>query len=259
MSHFCLGVLLELDEVLYKDEEELYESDIEYRIQEKLERFCEDPDAVPEEYLEFNDNSDEVMNFLEVNDYVNEKRKLTFREAASECGYQTFNIEGEEKAGYYYNPNGKWDWFQVGGRWENSIKLKDGTKASFALLKDIDFSKNKNVIEQANRFWELYIEKGKENLTEEEKKELKFVFYKPAYYIDRYKTKENYANQLASFSTYAVLDTDGEWYDPGDMGWFGISSATPDEENDFNLSYYDKFIKNKDFENTVLVMVDCHI
>jgi hypothetical protein len=30
------------------------------------------------------------------------------------------------KKGHWYNPNAKWDWYSLGGRWSGSIKLKEG-------------------------------------------------------------------------------------------------------------------------------------
>jgi len=33
----------------------------------------------------------------------------------------------------------KWDWYQIGGRWKNFFKLKNGEFANSAALKDIDF------------------------------------------------------------------------------------------------------------------------
>lgn len=60
------------------------------------------------------------------------------------------------------------------------------------------------------------------------------------------------------FSTYAILTPDGEWHEPGPMGWWGIPNATNDEIVDFKDNYYEKFIKsaNPDWNLTI---VDCHI
>lgn len=37
-----------------------------------------------------------------------------------------------------YNPNGKWDWYKVGGRWSNSIRLMSDT--GFATANDADMN-----------------------------------------------------------------------------------------------------------------------
>lgn len=48
-----------------------------------------------------------------------------------------------------YNPNSKWDWYSIGGRWSNFLKLKNGLCADSALLSDVDFffdSKDKSFV-----------------------------------------------------------------------------------------------------------------
>jgi hypothetical protein len=40
--------------------------------------------------------------------------------------------------GYWENPNKKWDWYELGGRWQGAITLKDGSTADQAVLKDIN-------------------------------------------------------------------------------------------------------------------------
>jgi hypothetical protein len=59
------------------------------------------------------------------------------------------------------------------------------------------------------------------------------------------------------FGTWAVLDHTG-WYEKGEMGWWGLSTATPEDKANFSKSYMDNFIKNENPE-TYLVVVDCHI
>lgn len=39
-------------------------------------------------------------------------------------GYHVENIDGEERYGYWCNPNGKWDWHSLGGRWRGAFMLK---------------------------------------------------------------------------------------------------------------------------------------
>ncbi len=43
--------------------------------------------------------------------------------------------------GYWYNPNAKWDWYQLGGRWKNKLPLKNGTDANSANWCDVDKNK----------------------------------------------------------------------------------------------------------------------
>jgi len=73
------------------------------------------------------------------------------------CEYAGYEKNEDGRYGYYENPNAKWDWYQLGGRWAGSFKLKDNAKplratelswasgptkngwCDAALVKDIDF------------------------------------------------------------------------------------------------------------------------
>lgn len=186
-----------------------------------------------------------------------------------------------------YNPKSKWDWYAVGGRWAGSLKLKENSdgelekpklnricpsidieksktykknlkerKVDSALKKDIDFSIDEEQYKEALRFWELYIDK-QEPITEEDRELIKWAYYKESYLKERYGNKETYAKFIASFNTCAVLK-DGAWYEAGETGWFGSSSASPTEKGKFERSLYDKFISDLP-EDTRITIVDCHI
>lgn len=88
-----------------------------------------------------------------------------------------FNAE-EGAYGYYENPNAKWDWYQIGGRWSGYFRVKQGVKpelgerswmdtdspplesnqADSALKKDIDFDlmMDENEQEQLKYYHEFY-------------------------------------------------------------------------------------------------------
>jgi hypothetical protein len=53
--------------------------------------------------------------------------------------------------GYWENPNAKWDWYEIGGRWSDSLQLKDGTKTNQARFGDIDWEK---MIDEKATFWQ---------------------------------------------------------------------------------------------------------
>lgn len=153
-----------------------------------------------------------------------------------------------------YNSNAKWDWYTVGGRWRNLI---DGNSC---LVKDIALKKELSVEKKAH-LKEYYdaITTELEDRTAEQKELLKedFLLYKPKYYREAYPTFDDYLDARSSFSTYAVLTSDGEWFEPGQMGWFGMSHSTPHDETHF----YQKFaeIIQKANKEDTFVVVDCHI
>ena len=110
--------------------------------------------------------------------------------------------------------------------------------------------------DRAKRFWELFVE-GEEPKNEEEKEIIKGVFWTPEYYKNHYGSKEEFAKQNASFSTYSVVK-DGEWLEAGKMGWWGISFADTKEEKEWD-SGYSKLVFGDAEDDDYLTIVDCHI
>lgn len=127
-------------------------------VEDQLAKFCEDTEYVEEEFLEFEDKTEELE--MEWNDGFSEgimhegefihkhnissklkideeevekmeKIKLYHRDRYSSIeefaekyfGYQQDPETGEY--GYWTNPYSKWDWYQVGGRWRGFFKLKE--------------------------------------------------------------------------------------------------------------------------------------
>lgn len=66
-----------------------------------------------------------------------------------------------------------------------------------------------------------------------------------------------YIDHFNPVTTYAALDDDG-WHAPGEMGWFGCSTDTPDEKGAFVKAFFGKFVKTAQPDD-LLVIVDCHI
>jgi hypothetical protein len=153
-----------------------------------------------------------------------------------------------------YNPNSKWDWYEVGGRFSGMLKRKDGGDCDAAIVSDIDFSDDEAVYYRSLRFWDEVVEKRKETHVGDEF----FSFYKPEYYLEFYGDRETYAKSMAAWSTRAVVTPDGEWHEPGRMGWWGMSSDTPDSSKDWYAKFRERFIDSAD-PNWILTIVDCHI
>jgi len=221
MSHFTVGVILDdlndLESILEKyDEEKQVEPYISMTKDELEDEFKAEDDISWDEFIE-DKNLDSNGNLLST-----------------------------------YNPNSKWDWWVIGGRWGNVIRLKTGERANYAKIKDIDFSLDMTVHKEAERFWELVVE----GLPLKDGEEMPVLFYKPKYYLDMYETKENYANNIASFNTFALI-YNGEWYEEGEMGWWGISNTTKDSLRNYK-ELFSKIISGADPED-YFVIVDCHI
>ena len=222
MSHFTVGVLVDKKG---KNLEELLAT-----YQENNMGDC------PKEYLEFQNCTDEVLKNFE--EYKKEYKDLdTF--VKDYYGYE----KNGDKYGYWENPNAKWDWYEIGGRWSNMLLTKDGIKVDYAKLKYIDWEliKARN-IENAERVWNSNPQ-GIERLFSG---------------IEKNDTKESFIKRNSEFTTYAVITPDGKWHSKGNMGWFGISDESEEEANKWADNFYDAFIRNADQE-LMLVIVDCHI
>lgn len=102
-----------------------------------------------------------------------------------------------------YNPRSKWDWNELGGRWEGFLILKDGGEANISKFGEID--------------WNKMIQ------------EKKFPF--------------------------AVVK-DGEWFQKGRMGWWGIITNAKDD--DVWEEEVARLLSDVSDETTMSI-IDCHI
>lgn len=238
MSHACCLVILNEDEEL----------------EEVMKPFEESPED--EEYLEFEDYTDDVLK--EYQDYVREGREeINFAEFLESNGY----IEENGRYGYKTNPNGQWDWYEVGGRWSNYLKLKDDIKhpkeiivsngkpfegyethCDSCMKEDFDYEGMKRQrYENAIKSWE-----------EHEKHPDKDAFWE--YGIRKGETKEEYLKRMEKESLFYTILKNGEWNSRGDLGWFGLSGNDDDKWNQFE----EKLIKESDNKSR-FILIDYHI
>ncbi len=170
------------------------------------------------------------------------KKYKTFENFMEEyCGYSERDPK-TGKYGYWHNPQAKWDWYSLGGRWTGYFKLKNNVVSSQyasvgrpglmtepaepgtadqALKSDIDFEAMlKENTEKANKNW-LEIEKL---LATGNKSDKQKTYWEYGY---KDEGKEKYLKGHSSWSTFAVVK-DGKWYEKGDMGWWGMVSDEKD-------------------------------
>ena len=231
MSHFSLAVLHEenqdIDELLAPYDEEL-ESDLmlEYTRAEAIKAAREDYEGneakTDEECIKF---------FAEMSRYV---------------------TDADGNVYVKFNQDAKYDWYEIGGRWKNYLRVK-GEHADSARLRDIDFGPDEEMYKDALRFWDVVV--GHMPPRPEEKC---FSIYNEKYYRDTYGDRENFARMRSLFTTHAVITPDGEWHERGEVGYFGYSSETPEEGLEWDKNYVERFIKNAD-KDLILTIVDCHI
>lgn len=195
----------------------------------------------------------------------------TFEDFAK--SYHGYDSPDEEtgRYGYWENPNRKWDWWVVGGRWSGALRVKPNSKDVFlgnrswtnedenigplnvdsCLIGDIDFEgMHEDARVKAEKTWVNAEEKDKKyGLNEQMRKFL--------YGINVDDTRESYVERCASrpFTTFAVLKG-GQWYERGEMGWWGVVSneMSVDEWNE----QFSKLVKELPADTRVWC-VDCHI
>ena len=177
-----------------------------------------------------------------------------------------------------YNQESKWDWYEVGGRWCGKLILKtkgtgkrgtkswalgdtdpygdeDGLYTDSAPLSQIDFkAMDKVEVVVAMEYWDdVFGGNTPYNST--------YVATLQESLLTTFKTKENYANKMGKFSTYALLTPYHGWVEPGEMGWFGISAAQPEQRQKFKATVFPNIIKDlkKRSPHIMISIVDCHI
>lgn len=218
-----------------------------------IDRLLAPYSEVNEEYYSFHpvfNNKNEAMAAYEAEDHLI-KDKYNFDDWCNV--YHNYEVIGN-KYGHNYNDNAKWDWYTVGGRWDGEMEeyLKDNVDLEQCYFKvgDYNFGLNERLANEAEAFWEGYVE-GKDPDAED--------LFKPSYYTSLYKNKYEYINSMAYPCTpFAFVDSDGNWFENGKMGWFACHDGTRQSrmtyEQQWKMATTD--INNQD---KYLVWVDCHI
>lgn len=169
--------------------------------------------------------------------------------------------------GYWENPNARWDWYQLGGRWQGTLLVREdcesyqGSKGLLGASAHEDDSAPKNykwvdIAKIKDVQWIAMQELKKRERAKcwvellKESKEHRLL-----YGITDTMTKEEYVNKNTHFSTYAVITPDGEWCEKATMGWWGMAF---NEKDGWDKRYFDNFIRNTDPEYYIAI-VDCHI
>lgn len=147
--------------------------------------------------------------------------------------------------GYWENPNAKWDWFVVGGRYAGRLVMKDGHVTDSAPVGELDLDGMLRARQES--FREQYRAAMKEMGDPGMRK---FI-----YGVEEGATEEQHVAKAKALSAFAVLK-DGKWYEKGEMGWWAMVSNEKDD--DAWDREFDLLIKSLPPE-TRITFVDCHI
>lgn len=210
----------------------------------------------------------EIARLLAPYDEATEDKKYLEFEPDEEADFD----EERGERGWWVNPNAKWDWWVVGGRWSGLLTLKPGAgtgsygerswtnedavipenMVDSALVRDVDFAPDATVYAEAVRFWELYVD----HQPLKDGETMPGTWYRPEYFSDQYGTKENYAISQSEFSTYAFVSSDGTWHGEARMGWFGMDDNTREKRETQRTALADYIANHPD---EFITIVDCHI
>lgn len=289
MSHYSVGVVIDgtvpferlenkLSEILHTYDENmevepyLYKTktdiiDEVLKSKEEYKSFCElmetDEEEFDKQYPRF--NKEYIKNRYEE---IKDKTEMELYEEYIEG--ELLDDDGNILA--TYNPKSKWDWWTIGGRWPNLLAVKHGTEginSSMVTLSAFDDEipeRNTDTYKGVNgaRFKDINFElaryfrydfDSKEDLLnrydldDEFKEEIG----------ENYGSLENFINQIESQEALAyAMVINGEWIEPGKMGWWAMSDETDESRKVYNEKITEYFEDHKDSDDW-LVIVDCHI
>ncbi len=197
-----------------------------------LTPFQENDGTCPEEYLEFMAEVPKGQVKRYIKKRLSEMPKLeqaryskfSDKEFLKRYGGFTPNEKGDY--GYYANPNSKWDWYSMGGRWRGYFKLKPGKEGVVGDRSGLN--------KKDTRIWPGGVDQARKGDID---------------FDGMYKERPN------DTATFAVLK-DGEWYEKGEMGWWCM--VKDEKSNDAWDREFKKLLDSIP-DDEFLTMVDCHI
>lgn len=282
MSHYAVAVITDdqtsVDELLAPYDENLEVAPYIYRTKKQiiedarkriadLRKSMKDYADNPEKYLKdynvywLEGGTETYVNPPKLSQYAKVKlscEKMSDEELYQQCTYKDEDYDNEGNELSTYNPNSKWDWYVVGGRWSNRIKKNDGSNCNSCYVADMAIGRNEDTYRKAIRFWEVVVEE--KPLEECEDKSDFDAWYKKDYYKERYLSKEIYADSVSKENDfYAIVTPDGVWHEPGSVGWFGVSNAAYEESRKFDANYFKDYIEPYSDHDHTITIVDCHI
>ena len=191
-----------------------------------------------------------------------------------------------KQSGLYstYNPNSKWDWYLIGGRFSDKLELTDegieetikqhnhgwfgqaSKKEQIEYVKYTDSAPIKYIKwhttlsqeekDELRRWWKINVDGDEPKDGEEEDEDF---FWNLDWFRRRYKDADIYIKLKEMIIFFAVITPDGKWYAPSNMGWWACTDGEPEDELKWDLEFYDRFIKPNLDSNLICTVVDCHI
>lgn len=279
MSHFCMWAVTKSD-----DDDELERIMQPYHefectgIHDEYVVHTDETKYAIEKFNGYKDDYKTVSDFLKSWFGCNNisKESENFDESTAEGNYGIVSDDDTKIIKYvaYTNPNSKWDWWEVGGRWSDSKDFVTQKKninidkmiEEYKLDLTETYTEVKAIFDKypEHRMWRDILAECNDNYdkareiynTQPAAKELsRYWLTESEMQLIKNSTVEEYI--VAKLKTYApcfgVVTEDG-WYESGEMGWF--ATVRNEDEN-----WYDTFMNlwNSIPDDYYIWTVDCHI
>jgi hypothetical protein len=235
--------------------------------------------GVEDQYVVQVDKTDEITKAFNDQDQYDSLDKY---------GREHYGIGMDENGKFFEftNPNKKWDWWVIGGRWTDWFNQVQGTKSMFD-FEELRRKRNEEATELMADLaklaeghsdiiaWSDHLKKydGGSNsaidLAREDYQNLGFVKATREYMQKNFGPfgpdagkllldPQRYIRQQTEGACvpYAYV-IDSKWHQKGEMGWFGMSSDTDDDIDPWNHGF--KTLLDSLPEDTKITIVDCHI
>lgn len=200
-----------------------------------------------EEYFSFVPLSEEKLAWLRdfhKKHYPND----SFEEFLTSEGY--INSEEDGSIGFMANPDGKWDWYTLGGGDWQFDKLPnagdDGRKNDYRYT-ERDYSERMSKKTYARMV--TIVKNGEDPFGTISKEEAER-------FLEDYPDEELYLLTRKWNYPYAFITPDGEWHCPGTVGWFAVSDDTPESLRKY-INEWAAYVTSD--ANPFVCFVDCHI
>lgn len=144
-----------------------------------------------------------------------------------------------------YNPDSRWDWWCIGGRFSEEKDIQKIGEYKVKLHKDdgIEDKQLRVLYPESAEHYDCMI-----------KDEPGASMYSSEYIKKIYPTFSDYMRRA---DLYSILTPDGEWLEAGKMGWWGISLSGDEDKINWDKNFV-KLIDDFDDEYYITI-VDCHI
>lgn len=155
------------------------------------------------------------------------------------------------------NPDGRYDYCSIGGRFSNHIVKKDGSRDDLAKFEEINFKLRREIIAIRSRYWDRVV-LGK-TFPKDPNLDMTWGATKETL-LKKYQSKEAYLESFPHIIPPDIVRLDGEWVDKN--SYLPEDSSGPHE-------YYQEYLALREVLDEVLdhakqhpnhyfVIVDCH-